>query len=85
MYAGWLTDDGQRYPAAISVGNNPTFDGVPARQVEAYVLDKDIDLYDRRVEISFVQRIRGMVAYSGIEPLIAQMRDDVAKARHILS
>ncbi len=85
IYAGWLTDDGVRYPAAISVGNNPTFEGVPQKQVEAYVLDEDLDLYDHRVEIAFVERIRGMVAFSGIDPLIAQIAADVEQARGILA
>jgi riboflavin kinase/FMN adenylyltransferase len=85
VYAGWLTDGAERYPAAISVGNNPTFEGVPARQVEAYVLDRELDLYGHLVEVAFVERIRGMVAYSGIEPLIAQIQDDVDRARAILA
>jgi riboflavin kinase / FMN adenylyltransferase len=85
VYAGWLTDGVERYPAAISVGNNPTFEGVPARQVEAYVLDRELDLYGHLVEVAFVERIRGMVAYSGIEPLIAQIQDDVDRARTILA
>ncbi|MBG6214672.1 MAG: bifunctional riboflavin kinase/FAD synthetase [Cryobacterium sp.] len=85
VYAGWLTDAGSRYPAAISVGNNPTFDGVAQKQVEAYVLDEvDLDLYDHVVDVSFVERIRGMVAYSGIDPLIEQIRDDVERVRAIL-
>jgi riboflavin kinase/FMN adenylyltransferase len=84
VYAGWLTDKGKRYPAAISIGNNPTFDGVPQKQVEAYVLDEDIDLYDHVVEVAFVEHIRGMVAFTGIEPLIRQMQDDVEKTREIL-
>jgi riboflavin kinase/FMN adenylyltransferase len=84
VYAGWLTDGGERYPAAISVGNNPTFDGVPQKQVEAYVLDRELDLYDHRVEIAFVERIRGMVAFAGIEPLIEQMRDDIERVRGLL-
>jgi riboflavin kinase/FMN adenylyltransferase len=85
VYAGWLTDAGKRYPAAISVGNNPTFEGVAQKQVEAYVLDEDIDLYDHVVDVSFVQRIRGMVAFRGIDPLIAQIADDVAQTRKILA
>lgn len=85
VYAGWLTDAGRRYPAAISVGNNPTFDGVAQKQVEAYVLDEvDLDLYDHIVDVAFVERIRGMVAYEGIGPLIVQMRDDVERVRIIL-
>ncbi|UAJ80864.1 bifunctional riboflavin kinase/FAD synthetase [Leifsonia sp. ZF2019] len=85
VYAGWLTDGDETYPAAISVGNNPTFEGVPHKQVEAYVLDRELDLYGHRVQVSFVQRIRGMVAYQGVEPLIAQISDDVERARSILS
>jgi riboflavin kinase/FMN adenylyltransferase len=84
VYAGWLTDAGRRYPAAISVGNNPTFAGVPQKQVEAYVIDEELDLYDHVVDVSFVTRIRGQVAFTGIEPLIAQMDDDVSTARRLL-
>ncbi|AAT88656.1 bifunctional riboflavin kinase/FMN adenylyltransferase [Leifsonia xyli subsp. xyli] len=85
VYAGFLTDDGQRWPSAISVGNNPTFEGVPHKQVEAYALDRELDLYGHTVELAFHERIRGMVAYAGVEPLIAQIRDDVERARRILA
>ncbi|HAS31521.1 MAG: bifunctional riboflavin kinase/FMN adenylyltransferase [Microbacterium sp.] len=97
VYAGWLVDEGEptgsgaaphartRYPAAISIGTNPTFGDVLVRQVEAYVLDEtDLDLYGHTVEIRFVERLRGMVAFSGIEPLMAQMADDVARTRATL-
>jgi riboflavin kinase/FMN adenylyltransferase len=85
VYAGWLVDGGVRHPAAISVGTNPTFDDVHHRQVEAYVLDRDdLDLYDHRVDVEFTRRIRGMVAFEGIEPLLAQMADDVRQARGIV-
>ncbi|WP_370248705.1 bifunctional riboflavin kinase/FAD synthetase [Nocardioides sp.] len=90
VYAGWLTrPDGnggsERLPAAISVGTNPTFDGVRDRRVESYVLDRtDLELYGVEVEVSFVERLRGMVAYEGIDPLLAQMADDVARTRAVL-
>ncbi|UFS60093.1 bifunctional riboflavin kinase/FAD synthetase [Subtercola endophyticus] len=85
VYAGWLTDGDKRYPAAISVGSNPTFDGVPPKQVEAFVLDETIDLYGHNVLISFADRIRGMVKFTGIEPLIEQMNDDVKQVRERLA
>lgn len=84
VYAGWLTVDGVDYPAAISVGDNPTFEGVPARQVEAFALDQDFDLYGKQAEVTFVERIRGMERFEGVEALIAQMHDDVARTRSIL-
>ncbi|MFF2370251.1 bifunctional riboflavin kinase/FAD synthetase [Agromyces sp. NPDC058110] len=85
VYAGWLTDAGTRYPAAISVGDNPTFEGVAPKQVEAYVLDRDLDLYDHVVDVEFVERIRGMVAFTSIPDLIETMRGDVERAKQILA
>lgn len=87
VYAGWLTDrtlGGARFPAAISVGSNPTFTGVPPRQVEAHLLDQDLDLYGHTVEVAFSHRIRGQVAYGGVDALIAQIREDVRAIRALL-
>ena len=76
---------GTRYPAAISVGDNPTFQGVAKKQVEAYVLDRELDLYDHVVDVEFVERIRGMVAFTSIEALVDTIRDDVERSRVILA
>ncbi len=94
VYAGWLVlldgpsvpgeDAARRLPAAVSVGTNPTFDGVQ-RRVEAYVLDRDdLDLYGRRVAVDFVDLLRPMVRFDGIGALIAQMHADVARSRVVL-
>jgi riboflavin kinase/FMN adenylyltransferase len=87
VYAGRLRrlDSDESLPAAISVGTNPTFAGERARRVEAYVLDRDdLELYGVRVEISFVARLRGMVAFEGVDKLIETMKGDVEDARRIL-
>jgi riboflavin kinase/FMN adenylyltransferase len=87
VYAGWVTRldrESPRWPAAISVGTNPTFDGVE-RRVEAYVLDRDdLELYDVEIAIDFYARLRGQVKYAGREALIKQMHADVEEARHLL-
>jgi riboflavin kinase/FMN adenylyltransferase len=87
VYAGWLYTldlDGtetERWPAAISVGTNPTFDGVD-RTVEAYALDRDdLDLYGTHAAIDFTARLRGTVRFDSVADLVAQMHDDVAQAR----
>ena len=91
VYAGWLTrrDTGERLPAAISVGTNPTFDGERSRRVEAYVLDRDdLELYGVEVEIAFVAHLRGMIRFAGadaITELVEQMADDVRRARELLA
>ena len=92
VYAGWLTDEsGEKHPAAISVGTNPTFDGIENRQVEAYVINRpqerveDFDLYGQHVVVEFVKHLRPMVAYHGIDALIEQINQDVAQARDVLA
>jgi riboflavin kinase / FMN adenylyltransferase len=86
VYAGWLRplDGSERMPAAVSVGTNPTFAGTE-RRVESYVLDRDdLELYGVPVEVSFVARLRGMVRFESVAGLLAQMADDVARARKVL-
>src|SRR4051812_22754092 len=85
VYAAWLVRGrDQRLPAAVSIGTNPTFSG-RERRVEAYVLDFDGDLYGERLSLDFVAHLREMRAYTGAEPLVAQIRDDVARTREILA
>lgn len=87
VYAGWLTrlDTDERFPAAISVGTNPTFDGHRDLRVEAYVLDRDdLELYGVEVEVEFTQRLRGMLRFDGVESLIEAMHEDVRRTREVL-
>jgi riboflavin kinase/FMN adenylyltransferase len=84
VYAAWLVRGrGQRLPAAVSIGTNPTFSG-RERRVEAYVLDFEGDLYGERLALDFVQRLREQRAYAGVESLVAQIHEDVAQTREML-
>ena len=83
IYAGWAVLRGQRLPAAISVGTNPTFEGKD-RTVEAYILDFDEDIYGVELGVEFVRRIRGMEKFDRIQDLVEQMGRDVEQARRIL-
>jgi riboflavin kinase/FMN adenylyltransferase len=83
VYAAWLVRRSSRHMAAVSIGTNPTFSG-RERRVEAYALDFDGDLYGERVALDFVAHLREMRAYDGVEPLIAQIGQDVADTRAVL-
>lgn len=84
VYAGWFDDGERSFPAAISIGDNPTFEGVPQRQVEAHLIDEHLDLYGKRVEVAFVERIRGMERFDSIDDLVARMGVDVEESRRLL-
>jgi riboflavin kinase / FMN adenylyltransferase len=90
VYAGWLTslgadgEDRQRWPAAISVGTNPQFDGTD-RTVEAYALDRDdLDLYGSHAAVDFAARLRGQERFGSVDELVAQIGRDVDAARELL-
>lgn len=86
VYAGTLIRrDGVARPAAISIGTNPTFTDGSARRTEAYVLDFDGDLYGEHIAIDLVARLREQRRYDGVEPLIAQIEQDVADTRAVLA
>ena len=86
VYAGWLSVGENRWPAAISIGTNPTFPGVRGRQVEAYALDQvGLDLYDQEAKIEFGYRLRDTLKFDGLPPLLEQMKKDCDQARELTS
>jgi len=91
IYAGWLSrldaqgKDVERWPAAISIGTNPTF-GENVRTVEAYALDRDdLDLYGVHAAIDFTHRLRGTQRFDSVEALVEQMHQDVEQVRALTS
>jgi riboflavin kinase/FMN adenylyltransferase len=89
IYAGWLATldeagrEPERWPAAISIGTNPTFNGT-TRTVEAYALDRDdLDLYGVHAAIDFAVRLRGTLRFDSVDALVEQMRQDVNEARRL--
>lgn len=94
VYAAWFTvlghgpvtgtvSPGERYQAAVSVGTNPTFSG-RTRTVEAFVLDRNADLYGQHVALDFVARIRGQEKFASAADLVAVMNTDIDRTRAVL-
>lgn len=74
----------QRLAAAVSIGTNPTFSG-RERRVEAYALDFSGDLYGERVSLDFVAHLREQRRYDTVEPLVAQIHEDIDRTRESLA
>ncbi len=84
VYAGWLTVGINFWPAAISIGTNPTFEGVRGRQVEAYALDQEgLELYDKNASIEFGWFLRPTLKFDSLDALLQQMKQDCQKAREL--
>jgi riboflavin kinase / FMN adenylyltransferase len=83
VYAGHARADGQRWPAVTNIGVRPTFDG-RTRTVEVHLLDADVDLYDRDLEVDLAHRIRGEQRFAGVDELVARIGTDIEEARRHL-
>lgn len=80
IYAGRALVDGQFWPAAISVGGNPTF-GERELKIEAYLIGYCGSLYDRTIEVDFLSRLRDIERFSSVDALVAQLDRDVEATR----
>lgn len=84
VYAGWVRIEGQRHPAVINVGLNPTFEDRDHAIVEAHALDFDADLYGKTIEVEFTHRLRDELKFRDVDSLMEQIRHDIGRARALL-
>lgn len=82
VYAGFAVVDQNPLPASINIGSAPTFGGTAVR-VEAHILDFEADLYDKTLDIGFLQRLRPEQKFSGVDELKAQIKYDVEQTREV--
>ena len=69
--------------AALSVGYRPTFGGTQLR-VEAFLLDFEGDLYQKRIELRFIRYLHPDIKFPTTDDLVRQLHQDVADTRRIV-
>ena len=84
IYATLAFVDGERHMAATSIGTRPTFDG-KGRTIEAFLLEFDSNLYNRKLRLEFVQRLRDELKFDSVDALLEQMELDVEQTRRLLA
>jgi len=82
IYAGRAWIDRRAWPAAISLGPNPTF-AEAALKVEVHLIDFEGSLYGQTLEVDFLARLRDIIRFDCVDRLLAQMKVDVAAAGRI--
>jgi riboflavin kinase/FMN adenylyltransferase len=70
-------------PAAVSIGVRPTFVTGRGELIEVFVIDFEGDLYGHGLRLDFLQRLRGERRFETVPALVAQMDDDVERARAV--
>ena len=80
VYVVEVEHNGKRYKGMASVGKNVTFEGDELR-FEANIFDFSRDIYGDTIKIYWLDKIRDMVKFDGIESLLNQLKSDEAIAR----
>lgn len=75
---------GGTYAGALHLGPRPTFKGSPP-SIELHLIDFDRDIYGEEVRVDFVEQLRGVEPFTTVDALVAQIRVDVEKARHVVA
>jgi riboflavin kinase/FMN adenylyltransferase len=83
-YAGRARAPEGDFMAALSVGYRPTFGGTQLR-VEAFLLDFEGDLYQRRIELRFIRYLHPDIKFPNTDDLVRRLHQDVADTRRIVS
>jgi riboflavin kinase/FMN adenylyltransferase len=83
VYATAAAIGGIEHPSVTNIGTRPTFGVAGTVRVETHLLDGSRDLYDARVRLSFVQRLRDERAFPDVDGLRAQIDADCRAARRL--
>lgn len=74
------------FGAATNIGIRPTFDGsAPLIHVEAHILDFNRDIYNQKVSLDFLARLRGEQKFPNVQELVKQIHADIEQARQLLA
>jgi riboflavin kinase/FMN adenylyltransferase len=84
VYAIIAEVEGNRYQGVINIGYNPTF-GNEELSMEVHLLDFQGDIYEKTIDIQFIDRLRDETKFDSPDKLVVQIKKDIASAKKILA
>jgi riboflavin kinase/FMN adenylyltransferase len=85
VYAVVITVDGKSYHGMLNIGYRPTIDSAsPIKTIEVHIIDFSGDLYDRRVKIRFIERVRDEMKFQDLDQLREQLKRDKIEISKLL-
>ena len=83
-YATWIQAEGMIYKSATNIGFRPTFDSTD-RQLETHIIDYNGDLYNAKIRVAFVKKLRDEVKFNAVGDLVNQLHQDIAQVKVVLA
>ena len=86
VYAAWTYCEKLKYkiPSVMNLGPQPTIDPLSPSAVEVYLIDQNINLYDMKLKIEPIKRIRSQKKFTNLSELSKQINNDKRMAIEIL-
>jgi riboflavin kinase/FMN adenylyltransferase len=75
VYLCKICVEGILYHGLASIGNKPTYNG-KEKILEVFILNFDKDIYNKEVEVYFLEMMRGQIKFDSQDELIKQMNED---------
>lgn len=72
------------FSAMLNIGNRPTISGNGEKRIEVHIFDFNKNIYDSKIKVEFVKRIRNEKTFTNLEELKKQLTIDESKCRTIL-
>jgi len=87
VYAAWTTckKNNESFQSVMNLGPQPTINPLAPSAVEVHLIDKDIYLYNRKLTVKPVKKIRSQIKFENIEELSRQIYQDKEAAKRILN
>jgi len=76
--------DGNKVYGMMNIGYNPTVEGT-SKSIEINFFDFDQDLYDKKIQIDIIDRIRDEHKFDSVEALQAQLKKDRVTSLSIIA
>jgi riboflavin kinase/FMN adenylyltransferase len=84
IYAVTVEHNNQLYKGVANIGYSPTFSDNEFT-VEVHILDFNENIYDQKIRVNFIERIRDEKKFGSIEELKSQIHEDINRGRKILA
>lgn len=75
VYAVYVYIDGHRKQGLLNIGNNPTFSQIK-KTIEVHIVDFNKDIYDNKITIEFIDKIRNEIKFKSVSALVKQIEAD---------
>lgn len=85
VYAVKVCFNGNTYNAMLNIGYRPTFNTESNIKIEVHIFDFDEDIYDKIIQVKFIDRIRDEIKFNNAEELKIQLNHDKNSSLVILA